>query len=208
MTIKIKNHEYDVVEWIDENRELKIRFSTDETLAMLADVFEGENEITILTEESEIAGYWYSNHVIAITNQNHGIYEVKLSGSPLDTNAEGRLSDSIGDTEGAIFELADMISTLESAHNDSERFVNQYKERVEEVIRSADTKSNHTDERFNEQTGNLNRIQEQISELRQEITNIRQLIDQVPTNISDRTIVLENTYNQLADRVAGLENRR
>lgn len=68
MTIKIKNHEYNVIEWIDENRELKIRISTNESLATLAEVFEGENEITILTEESEIAGYWYSNHVIAITN--------------------------------------------------------------------------------------------------------------------------------------------
>lgn len=208
MKIKIKNHEYDVIEWIDENRELRIRISTEDTLATMAEVFEGENEIAIIGESEEIAGYWYSNRVIAITNQNNGIYEVKLSGSLLDSNAEGRLSDSIGDTEGAIFELADMIATLETAHNDSDMFLNQYKERVEETIHSMDEKDGHTNERFNEHTGNLNDLQERITELRQEIVSLQNAVEKIPDNINTRMIGMEESYNRLADRVADLENGR
>lgn len=208
MKIKIKNHEYDVIEWIDENRELRVRISTEDTLATLAEVFEGENEIAIIGENEEIAGYWYSNRVIAITNQNNGIYEVKLSGSLLDSNAEGRLSDSIGDTEGAIFELADLISTLETAHNDSDMFLNQYKERVEETIHSMDEKDSHTNDRFNEHTGNLNDLQGRITELRQEIVSLQNAVEKIPDNINTRMIGMEESYNRLADRVADLENGR
>lgn len=207
MKIRIKNHEYEVVEWIDENRELKIHFATEESLAVLADVFDGENEISIIGDDEATIGYWYSNRVISLANQGNGFYEVKLSGSLLDSNAEGRLSDSIGDTEGAIFELADMIATLESAHGDSEMFLNQYKERVEETIRSMDEKDGHTNERFNEHTGNLNDLQGRITELRQEIINLQGYVNKIPTNIDSRTISLEESYNRLADRVAALENR-
>lgn len=207
MKIRIKNHEYVVTEWIDENRELKIIFSTEESLAVLADVFDGENEIAIIGEDDAVSGYWYSNRVITIANRGNGVYEVRLSGSLLDSNAEGRLADSIGDTEGAIFELADMISAMESAQGDAEMFLNQYKERVEETIHSFDEKDVHTNERFNEHTGNLNDLQERITELRQEIVNLQEYVNKIPTNIDARTIGLEDSYNRLADRVARLENR-
>lgn len=208
MKIKIKNHEYDVVEWIDENRELKIRFATEDSLATLAEVFDGENEISIIGEDETVAGYWYSNRVITLANQGNGIYEVKLSGSLLDSNAEGRLSDSIGDTEGAIFELADLIATVESAQSNAEMFLNQYKERVEETIHSFDEKDGHTNERFDEHTGNLNDLQERITELRHELVNIQEAIALIPKNIDARMISMEESYNRLADRVAALENRR
>lgn len=207
MKIKIKNHEYNVIEWIDENRELRIRFQTEESLTTLVDVFDGENEIAIIGEEA-VTGYWYSNRVITITNQGHNIYEVKLSGSLLDSSTEERITNSIGDTEGAIFELADLIATLESSQGDSEMFLNQYKERVEETIHSMDEKDSHTNERFNEHTGNLNDLQERITELRQEIVNLQNAVEQIPTNINTRMINMEESYNRLADRVADLENGR
>lgn len=208
MKIKIKDHEYDAVEWIDENRELKIRFVTEDSLATLAEVFDGENEIAIIGEDGAVSGYWYSNRVITLANQGNGVYEVKLSGSLLDSNAEGRLADSIGDTEGAIFELADMIATMESAQGDAEMFLNQYKERVEETIHSFDEKDSHTNERFDEHTGNLNDLQKRITELRNEIVNIQDAINRIPGNIDTRMISMEESYNRLADRVADLENGR
>lgn len=208
MKIKIKDHEYDAVEWIDENRELKIRFVTEDSLATLAEVFDGENEIAIIGEDGAVSGYWYSNRVITLANQGNGVYEVKLSGSLLDSNAEGRLADSIGDTEGAIFELADMIAAMESAQGDAEMFLNQYKERVEETIHSFDEKDSHTNERFDEHTGNLNDLQKRITELRNEIVNIQEAINRIPGNIDTRMISMEESYNRLADRVADLENGR
>lgn len=208
MKIKIKDHEYDAVELIDENRELKIRFVTEDSLATLAEVFDGENEIAIIGEDGTASGYWYSNRVITLANQGNGVYEVKLSGSLLDSNAEGRLADSIGDTEGAIFELADMIATMESAQGDAKMFLDQYKERVEETIHSFDEKDSHTNERFDEHTGNLNDLQERIMELRNEIVNIQNVINRIPGNIDARMINMEESYNRLADRVADLENGR
>ena len=68
MKIKIKDHEYDAVELIDENRELKIRFVTEDSLATLAEVFDGENEIAIIGEDGTASGYWYSNRVITLAN--------------------------------------------------------------------------------------------------------------------------------------------
>lgn len=207
MRIKIKNHEYAVIEWIDENRELRIRFATEDSLATLAEVFDGENEISIIGEDETATGYWYSNRLINLANQGNGIYEVKLSGSLLDSNAEGRLADSIDDTEGAIFELADLIATVESAQSDSEMFLKQYKERVEETIHSFDEKDGRTNERFNEHTGNLNDLQERITELRHELVGIQEAIAMIPKNIDARMISMEESYNRLADRVARLENR-
>lgn len=207
MKISIKNHIFSLIEWIDENRELKIRIATDETLVSLATIFDGENEISIIGDNEEVNGYWYSSKLINITNQNNGIFEIKLAGSLINSNAEGKLSDSIEDTESAIFELADMIATLESAHSDSEMYINQYKERVEENIRQIDEKDNITNEKFNEQTSLVINMQTQISELRQTLNTLQATLGAIPKNIEDRTIVLENAYNRLADRVAELENR-
>ena len=101
-----------------------------------------------------------------------------------------------------------MIATMESAQGDAKMFLDQYKERVEETIHSFDEKDSHTNERFDEHTGNLNDLQERIMELRNEIVNIQNVINRIPGNIDARMINMEESYNRLADRVADLENGR
>ena len=215
MRIKINNNSFDVQDWIDQNHEVTIKFyKANSSLGELASIFESAQAIEIYNvtdnndvEEEEYSGIWYLSKFISITREEENNYSVRLTGSFIDDSKEERLSTSLSDTEDALFEIADIVSTLEETQKDSQIFLDQYKERVEETIRQSDAVSNAANERFNEQTTLINNLSTIITDARVTLNKVQDAISSMPINVNERIGLLESRFNILADRIATLENR-
>lgn len=180
--------------------------STDFTMSQLADIF-SENYPIKVYEEDNLIGIWHALEFSSIERKGSGNILITLYVAASPKTTEENLINGINNAEECILELANIYSEMEKTQSNAGEFIQQYRQRVEEIVRSFDDKTDHTDTRFNELISTLNNTQTLINKIQEAVTAAETAIQSMPKNVNERIGALETTYNKLADRIAKLENQ-
>ena len=109
MNAVVNNTTYEDVQWVDET----MSFETDMTFAEIDSAFTpGQNAtITLYEEEQEVAMY-YNKGIDSVTVTGHDprVVSVKFNVTQITANAETQIRADMENSDGAIEELASIIS--------------------------------------------------------------------------------------------------
>lgn len=164
------------------------------------------SEIDVYNDSEElIAKYFILDFMMCEKMENR--VRVTFKASTLSHSLEEEMRYNISNTEDILLELAGMVAEIDNAQNNTQEFMNQYKQRTDEVMQTFDNVTNRFDTRYNDQMQVIQQIQEYMGTLRDTVVAIQTSIASMPQNVNERFTEISDRYNALADRVAVLENK-
>lgn len=102
-----------------ERGEASLTLNTDDSIANIASIFDGDDVIRAYDDNDNETGVWYVHHVMSIyvnyeskTPEEPRQVVVSIKASALTTEAEAALGGDINQNMEAILELAELISDL------------------------------------------------------------------------------------------------
>lgn len=172
MKVIINGSTYENIMWVDSG----FTMETEMTLAQIEEAFIPGTNTNIIVEENdqEIARYYNKGLTsIEITSSNPRVVHVKFDLTQINENAEARITSSIEDSDGAIVELAEIVSELSNIDADG---INQELQSHQETIDTWFASASNIMQFINDlrmDGGILDRLDTRIKVLEEAIVNIR-----------------------------------